>query len=375
MSASPRVTIRDIALRANLHFTTVSLALRNSPRLKAETREKIQKLAESMGYRPDPMLAALNAYRQSRQPVHYQAGLAWIHNWRDPKDLYNCEEFFLYHEGAKERAQARGYSLEEFWLQEPGMNIERLHRILRARNIRGVLLAPQPQANTFLDLHYDELSAVAFGYSMQPAVLDLITNHHVHTMNLLLEKVLSLGYRRIGLCIPKDWNDKVDRAWQSCMLLFHNEHPELARLPVHWNVWNDGEIESLKVWIKTNRPDVIISYNEILAPLKAAGIKIPDDVGVASLFLNENESYLSGVHQNDRLIGQRAVDMVIDMLHRGETGIPETPVRVLVEGKWYPGQTLPDRNVSNSKPTKMAKSAKAPAKGQARRRKETAVLS
>jgi len=349
MSAASRVTIRDIAREANLHFTTVSLALRNSPRLKADTREKIQKLAESMGYRPDPMLAALNAYRQSRQPVHYQAGLAWIHNWPNPKNLYNCEEFLLYYLGAKERAQARGYNLEEFWLQEPGMTVERLHRILRARNIRGVLLAPQPSANTFLDLRYEELSAVAFGYSMQPAVLDLITNHHVHTMNLLLEKILSLGYRRIGLCIPRDWNEKVDRAWQSCMLLLHDEHPDLPRIPVYWNVWNDSETKALKSWITKNRPDVIISYNEVIDVLKTAGIRIPGEIGFASLFLNETETFLSGVHQNDRLIGQRAVDMVIDMLHRGETGIPETPVRMLVEGRWCPGKTLPDRNGSKEK--------------------------
>lgn len=354
MSDSPRVTIRDIAAKANMHFTTVSLALRNSPRLKAETREKIQELAKDMGYRPDAMLAALNAYRQSRQPVHYQAALAWVHNWRDPKDLYNCEEFHQYFLGARERAQARGYNLEEFWLQEPGMTIERLHRILRARNIRGVLLAPQPQPNTFLDLHYDEISAVAFGYSMQPAVLDLITNHHVHTMNLLLEKVLAMGYRRIGLCIPRDWNDKVERAWQSSLLLLHDENPDLPRIPIHWNVWNDGDTKKFTAWMKKHRAEVIISYNEFVDTIEGAGFKVPGEVGFASLFLNEGETHLSGVHQNDRLIGQKAVDMVIDMLHRGETGIPRTPVRTLVEGEWYPGQTLSDQ----TKPAPLARLAK-----------------
>jgi hypothetical protein len=31
---------------------------------------------------------------------------------------------------------------------------------------------------------------------------------------------------------------------------------------------------------------------------------------------------------------------VIDMLLRGDTGIPPTPVRMLVEGRWNTGQTL-----------------------------------
>lgn len=349
MSVSPRVTIRDIAERANLHFTTVSLALRNSPRLKADTREKIQKLAESMGYRPDPMLAALNAYRQSRQPVHFQAALAWIHNWDDPKNLYHCDEFRLYFLGAKERAHARGYNLEEFWLKEPGMNIERLHRILRARNIVGALLAPQPAANTFLDLKYGELAAVAFGYSMQPAVLDLITNHHPHTMSLLLEKMFALGYRRIGLCVPREWDHKVDRAWQSCMLLAQSERPELAGIPIFWNVWDETRPERILAWIRTHRLDAIVSHNEILPVLQKGGTRIPADLGFASLFVGEDDAQLSGVHQNDRLIGRKAVDMVIDMLHRGETGVPETPVRMLVEGRWNPGRTLVAQHPSPKK--------------------------
>ena len=135
MPTATRVTLRDIARKADLHVTTVSLALRNSPRLKATNRDKIQKLAEAMGYRPDPMLAALNAYRQTRLPVYFQGALAWIHNWAAPKNLFNNAEFSQYYLGACERASARGYNMETFWLKEPGMTIEKLHRILRARNI------------------------------------------------------------------------------------------------------------------------------------------------------------------------------------------------------------------------------------------------
>ena len=46
-----------------MHVTTVSLALRNHPRLPQDTRERIQKMAERLGYRPDPFLQALVAYR------------------------------------------------------------------------------------------------------------------------------------------------------------------------------------------------------------------------------------------------------------------------------------------------------------------------
>jgi LacI family transcriptional regulator len=337
-----RVTIRDIAQKANLHFTTVSLALRNSPRLKAETREKIQKLARSMGYVPDPMLAALNAYRKARQPVRFQASIAWIHNWPDPRQLYGCEQFSQYYRGACDRARERGYIVTPFWLQEPGMTIDRLHRVLRAQNIRGVLLAPQRVANQYLPLKYEELSAVAFGYCMQPAVLHIVTNHHTHTMKQIFTHAMELGYRRFGLCLPRVWDDKVENAWQSGLLLFQELNPDLPRIPILWSNYKDPEGRDIVQWVKKYRPEVVISSEETYHLLREAGFRIPEDIGFVSPFLSEQETTFSGVHQNDRLIGSQAVDMVIDMLHRGETGIPKSPVRVLVEGIWYPGKTLKD---------------------------------
>lgn len=352
MPIHPRVTIREISEKAGVHFTTVSLALRKSPRLKAETRERIQKLAEEMGYRPDPMLSALNAYRLTRRPVHYQGSIAWINTWPIRGSLYENVEFNEYYLGACERAGQQGYTVDEFWLREPGMSIGRLHQILRARNVRGVLLPPQPASNNFLDLQYDEVSAVAFGYSMRPAVLNLVTNHQPHSMDLLFEKVVERGYRRIGLSIPRDWNRKVDCAFQSAMLLFQDENPKMPRIPILWDNFNKTE---LVAWMKAHRPDVVIGSNECAVNLKAAGFRIPGDVGYASLFLGKSEQQVSGIHQNDRIIGHRAVDLLIGMLHRGETGLPETPVRLLVEGEWIPGKTLPDRTAAAPKKAVKAK--------------------
>ena len=44
----PRVVLADIAKKAGVHVTTVSLALRNSPRLPEATRTRIRALAESI---------------------------------------------------------------------------------------------------------------------------------------------------------------------------------------------------------------------------------------------------------------------------------------------------------------------------------------
>ena len=48
-----KITIKDIARKANVSHTTVSRALNNKSRIKSETKEKILSIAKEFNYRPD----------------------------------------------------------------------------------------------------------------------------------------------------------------------------------------------------------------------------------------------------------------------------------------------------------------------------------
>ncbi|AHF90147.1 LacI family transcriptional regulator [Opitutaceae bacterium TAV5] len=337
--ASTRITIRDIAARAGLHFTTVSLALRDSPQLNIDTRARIKKLARDMGYRPDPMLSALQAHKRTRRNPHYQATIAWINNWPQRDDLLKIPEFHEYRRGAEERAAELGYLVEEFWTHDPATSPAKLRAILRARGIQALLVAPQPRPRTWLEFDYTDFSAIAFGYTLQPPLLHVVTNHQAHSVNLLLEKLWSLGYRRPGMYISRNWDEKVGYNWISGMMLSRWLHPTLARLPLV--IDNAGRNTSaMAAWIKKHRPDVVITFSNNFVYLQGTGLRIPEDIGFASLNVGETDTHISGIRQNDRFIGRKAIDLLVDMVHRNERGIPEIPVRTLVEGVWCPGKTL-----------------------------------
>ena len=57
------VSIKDIAREANVSFSTVSRALADSPRVKPETRQRIQRLAREMGYTPSVVARSLVTHR------------------------------------------------------------------------------------------------------------------------------------------------------------------------------------------------------------------------------------------------------------------------------------------------------------------------
>ena len=97
-------------------------------------------------------------------------------------------------------------------------------------------------------------------------------------------------------------------------------------------------------WFKRHRPDAVVSSTtEPLQWLRAAGLRVPGDVGFASLFLAHAARGCSGFDQNFEQIAAAAVDAVIAQLHRNERGVPKSPQVVLVEGDWVPGRTVRQR--------------------------------
>lgn len=61
------LTMQDVATAAGVDRTTVSLALRNHPRISLATRKRVQQVADELGYRTHPLVSALMTYRANRE--------------------------------------------------------------------------------------------------------------------------------------------------------------------------------------------------------------------------------------------------------------------------------------------------------------------
>lgn len=336
---SARVTLGQIAARAGVHVTTVSLALRGSGKLPTATRERLCALAEKMGYRRDPALDALNAYRSNVRTHAYQATLAWFNNYANREDLLRVPSFRAYHEGMCARAKELGYSLEEFWLHEPRLTPERLRKRLIARGIPGIILFPQSEPADLPPFHWEDFSVVSIGYTITSPQLHRVTNHQFRSALVLLQSLRALGYRRIGLCLAAEYNRRTNLGPCSAYAAYDATLPPEERVPMLIPTRLDNR-EEVRQWITRHRPQVVISQHfDMWDRCLECGLKVPEDIGLAYFHINKGESLLSGIHQNDHAIGRAALDMVVAMLHRNEKGAPESPQHLLIDGVWQPGQS------------------------------------
>ena len=334
-----RPTLRDVARLADCHYSTVSLALHNHPRITPATREKIQAAARQLGYSPDAMLTALAAYRTTRAPLTSHPAIAWLTNHRTRDGWRQYTQCHVdYFEGASSRALERGYRLEHFWLAEPGMTGPRMAEILRARGITGVLLPPQEDVCA-IDFDWASFCTVTFGHTLLRPRMHLVANHEFRTMRILFAELNRRAYRHIGFVAFREHDARVDHNWLAAYLIEQHGLGHGRKLPpLIVDRWND---QALLHWVERHQPEVIVTKRlEVLACLKQAGYRVPEDVGVAFHSLPEKTKGLSGTKKNSFQIGVMAVDMLVDMLHRNERGSPAYPQMVMIEGSWVEGATL-----------------------------------
>jgi LacI family transcriptional regulator len=173
------ITLQQIARAAGCSVATVSYALRDDPRIRPETRTQVQTVATQLGYRPNPRFSALMAHIRRSRPVASGERIAflWVHTPRaeSAKDPF-LQRVFL---GAKMRAEALGYGLEQFWTAERGMTDRRLSQVMKSRGIVGLLLSPvMHEAEVTLDLDWSSFAPAVIGNARWNPELHHAGHHH-----------------------------------------------------------------------------------------------------------------------------------------------------------------------------------------------------
>ena len=142
-------TLREIAANVGVTPTTVSLALRDSPRISEAMRQRVKQVADDLGYRPNAELSRVMMQLKSRRRSDVRPVLALIM----PGDRNQNTENKLrgLFQGMAETA---GYGVDVICFEERRMNFSRMADILRNRGIRGALLyrvnGPAPTASDWL---------------------------------------------------------------------------------------------------------------------------------------------------------------------------------------------------------------------------------
>lgn len=344
MQAAPRVTLADIARHAGVSRTAVSYALRDDPNIAVETRARIRKSAEALGYRPDPMLAKLMAHLHAGRGRRYAGKLAFL-NVHPERDFWReVAALSDFRKSAEARAAELGYGTEEFSLHEPGRSPRRLAQMLVARGIRGILVGSTGRHGSVVEFPWSKFASLAVGYSVENPSLHRVVTHHYRNTRMALRKATEAGYSRIGFVTDRASEAAMEDLHLAAFLAYHQEIPANARVPALFHD-EGGRAEGLRRWFDKHRPDVILSTAIGRTELTEAGLRVPQDVALAKLLLWTETEGLAGVRPGYERLGATAVNLLVGQLQHDDYGVPVDPKIVQVEGRWCDGPSLPSRAV------------------------------
>lgn len=328
----------SIARRLGVSKNTVSAILRERPGYAQATRERVKAVAAEMGYQTNPMVSALMRGIRRSRPGQSQGNLAFLHP-SSPEYLKKKLFARSLYEHAAARAVELGFALVPLAIPSPDPRGLQLKRLLRARGIEGVVVAPLEKNSGRLRLDMSNLAGIALGFSLMHPDLHRVATNQYHVMWRVLHELRHLGYHRIGVCLNPELDARFDFAWQAGLAVQRHTRPA-SELPHPLNQ-TKLEKERFCAWFTRYKPQVLVDGgHQLLRFLDAMKVRVPKDVGYVELTAPGLPDGPATVARDWKALGATAVDQIAAMLVRNERGVPAKAQITLINGTWSPGNTL-----------------------------------
>lgn len=329
-----RVSIKDIAKAAGVSHSTVSRALRNSPLVNAETAAHVRRIAEEMGYIPNVVAQSLVTQRT------YTVGLV-VTAISDPF----IDQIV---EGIEDLATREGYSV---FLSsshaDPGREIavvETFHR----RRVDGVIVLASRVGSMYTE-RLQELGVpiVLINNQAEGAYLYSVSADDLEGARQAVRHLLDLGHRCIGYAgchfRPPSNRRRLEGYRQA---LAQAGLPYESDLVVHPKTFSDLDNGRLALdALLEAGATAVFCYNDrmaigLMVEAHTRGVDIPGDLSVVGFDDIEPSWYVSPplttVHQPRFEMGQRAMQMLLDLLAGQEVDDVLLPCELVVRGSTAP---------------------------------------
>lgn len=343
-----RITVKEVAIAAGVSVATASNALRKIGVTSAQTIEKVQKVAQRMGYLPDPAVSAvMTSIRRGQMSGHGNV-IAYITAYPNKSEWQAAPTLLRYWKGANERAKELGFRIEEYWLGGKNISENRHSGILYNRGIRGLILAPHPEPEARFSLAWENFATVAISRSIFEPVVHRVLDDHYSIMRLAMQGLLALGYRRIGFAMSRHRVERTSRLWLAGYLAYQcDQHPTNQIPPCIQEIERTRDFDGpgLLHWLQRHKPDALVGLPTSVLPfLKKHGWRCPEDIGYAWIGLQPDDRSHAGVVHDAIEVGRTAVNQIAVMIRNKDFGIPDRPHVTLIEGQWREGPTVRRRH-------------------------------
>jgi DNA-binding LacI/PurR family transcriptional regulator len=312
LSVNRPTSIKDIARKANVSFSTVSRALQNSPLISRRTAEKIQRIARDSGYRASAIARGLVTQKTKTIGVV-------VTSIADP---FVSEVV----DGIEECCNDHGYSV---FLANSNADPDRERKVVQSfaeRRVDGIVVTSSRVGALYIPLLSEMRVPVVLVNNQHPGqFVHSVMIENVQGSRDATNHLIQLGHRRIAYL-----GDRFGHQSDTERFSGYRQALDGAGLPFSPELVSHGDGKSEKAIAITEAllrlkepPTAIFCYNDmtalgVLRSLHAQGRRIPVDISVVGfddLFIaSYTDPPLTTVRQPRKRMGMLAMESLLQLM-------------------------------------------------------------
>lgn len=336
------VSIKDIAKVAGVSHSTVSRALSGSPLVKEETRRRVLRLAEEMGYSPSAIARGLVTKRTRT------FGLV-VTSIADP---FVAEIV----RGIEETALDHGYSLILCQSQAEPQREMAAVRMLREKRVDAIIVTASRVGNLYMPLLEEvRVPIVLINNQQEGRYVYSVATDNVQGGKLAGRYLMELGHRRMGyIAGPDGVTSSIDRL-EGCRQALKEQGLEFNMIVPGNGCMGGGQAGMQKLLSAASPPTAVFCYNDMTAigallTAKEMGYQVPQDISIVGYDNIALAAYvdppLTTIAQQKYAMGHMATEMALTLVVNDEADSSVEDVllagRLVVRGSC--GRLLNDGN-------------------------------
>ena len=310
-----RITIKDVATAAGVSTQTVSRVINKFSYVSGETRQRVEKVVEQLGYHPSTLARSLSQQRS------YTLGIVTFDlKYIGPSRTLN---------GIADKADELGYML--LMKELDNFNTNRIDDVidsLLARQVDGVLWAvPEIGDNhAWVDERLEKTPVPVLFLAMQPRNgIPSVSTDNFHGGVMATQHLLDCGRKKIGhISGPQGWWEADERKRGWCETLkaagFNTSEQHCAE-----GNWSSASGEQAFIQLLETFPDmdaVFVANDQmalsVLRETCRRGISVPEQLAVIGFDNIPESAYfypsLTTIYQDLQLLGGQAVQNIVEMI-------------------------------------------------------------
>lgn len=310
------VTIKEIAERAGVSPSTVSRALAGNPRISAQTRARIQRIIDELGYHPN-----MNA----RSLVVKSSGTIGVVLPRSGDSAFLNPFFPEVLRGITATLEAHRYALLLATGRDDTVKQEHVARMVQGKQVDGVILLESRADDHLVAYLYEQRIPTVMIGRPQIKGLPYVDNDNVLAGKQATEYLLKRGHRRVAFlggsltyAVTVDRRDGYVQAMNAAGV-----DPAMQHVLFTDFSEEDAYREVTEVLRQPDRPTAFVVADDLMAlgvigAVQSAGLKIPEDVSIVSfnnvLLSRLTNPPLTSVDIHILDLGRKAVEMLFALL-------------------------------------------------------------